>query len=177
MTMKKDYRLSACAIGVVLSTIALSTLAVTSAEAAGSAHVAPSAQHSINYFWNDTCQLVTRSQAEAVLHVPLTVGVFVKPGGQCAYRALTPAGAQHDKNLDLVIYHGAAPSAHSVVIGTVVAEPSLGKGAWCSSAGISATLDANFTVRLNGKPIYLSIATATCTDAVKFAKLAFTQVS
>lgn len=172
--MTNRVRRWACGL-LVLPAIAVAMLPASSASAAAAHH--GSTKHSLSYYNANPCQLITQSEAAAVLGLAMTPGITWPNSGQCNYIPKSLSPSERNKDLDFLFLPGTAPTPASIVIGKVIVESSVGHGAVCADTITKVTLFVNLPGHLHGKATYLNIATNTCPHAVTFAEEALSHIS
>jgi hypothetical protein len=138
---------------------------------AESATAAPT-QHTVSYYNDHPCALITSNQVKSVFGMPVGQGRTILPHadggpgeGKCEYST-----SNQELTLSFFFETGTAASKKASIPGPYANEPSLGHGAFCVAKGFSAGwLYANVG-SFSGSAQNLSIVDSNCTYSVKFAR-------
>jgi hypothetical protein len=117
---------------VVLGCAATTAFPIGAASGAGT----PS-QHSLSYYYNHPCALITSKQVKSVFGMPVGRSRTILPhadggpgGGKCEFST-----ANEERTLAFSFEAGTAASEKATVPGSYVNEPSVGHGAFCVAKG------------------------------------------
>jgi hypothetical protein len=169
------FVVAALSVGVV----ALAPLGA--AEASVSAHheALRASAKGLGYYNLHPCALITRAEVASIYGAPMGAGEASPNayGGSCSYSTTSLESKDVDKSLSYAFDSGTAASASSYFKGPHTREPSVGHNAYCaksSSSIVELEADAG---NANGTPYHLNMATDSCADGVKLAKVAFSHLS
>jgi hypothetical protein len=135
-------------------------------------------KESLTYYNNHPCSLITRSEVEQVVHVPMALGQ-AQPnsyGGSCNYQTTDAASGI---NLVYGFNPGAAAST-SHISGKTHKEPSVGHGAYCvttTEGGFPFSELLMDVGNYQGTPYSLDITVDTCAQADALAVIAYSHIS
>jgi hypothetical protein len=171
---RRQARLGWCAIAAVI----VGCTATTALPIAAASATAAQTQHTLSYYYNHPCALITSNQVKSVFGMPVGQGRTILPhadggpgGGKCEYGT-----ANEERTLSFLFEAGTAASEKAAIPGPYVNEPSVGHGAFCVAKGFSVGWFYANVGSYNGSPENLAIVDSNCTYSVKFARDAFARL-
>ena len=135
-------------------------------------------KESLAYYNNHPCSLLTRSEVEQVVHVPMGPGQ-AQPnayGGSCNYQTTDDASG-----INLVYgFNAGSAASTSHISGKTHKEPSVGHGAYCVTTTEGGFPFAELLMNVGnyqGTPYSLDISVDTCAHADALAVIAYSHIS
>jgi hypothetical protein len=180
-TLSGKARVTVLAIMPLSVFLAANAAAAASADAApraGASHITAGPRHSLAYYNNNPCALLTRNEVEKVVHVRMGPGQQSPNtyGGSCNYQNTQPASIV---NVGYAFNGGPAASVGHIK-GAIHQERSVGHGAYCISTTEGGGPFAEILMNVGmyqGIEFSLEITLDTCAHGATLAEIALSRIS